>query len=255
MSAAPPELRALRASVNRLQRLVAPLDDTELEAPAYPTEWTIADVMSHVGSSAVIMQRRFDDGRLGRTTPDEFAQTVWDTWNAKNPRAKTDDALVADRALLTRIESLDEAQRADFRFSLGPMEFDFAGFVALRLNEHVLHTWDIEVALEPRSTLPTDAAALVVDRLDLIARFTATPTGSTRTVTIRTTAPERRFTVELAPDAVTFAPDDGMGSADLELAAEALIRLVYGRLDAEHAAGVQGDLGALGELRRVFPGP
>ena len=33
---------------------------------AYPSEWTIADVLSHVGSGAVIMQRRLDDSLAGR---------------------------------------------------------------------------------------------------------------------------------------------------------------------------------------------
>ena len=68
-----PELRALQASSDRLQRLVAPLDDAQLERRAYPTEWTVADVLSHVGSSAVILQRRLDDALLDRATPDEAA--------------------------------------------------------------------------------------------------------------------------------------------------------------------------------------
>jgi hypothetical protein len=38
--------------------------------------------------------------------------------------------------------------------------------------------------------------------------------------------------------------------------AEAFIRLVYGRLDPDHApTGVTGDEGTLNLLRNVFPGP
>lgn len=73
MSVERPELRALQASTDRLQRLVAPLDDAQLERRVYPTEWTVADVLSHVGSSAVILQRRLDDALLDRATPDEAA--------------------------------------------------------------------------------------------------------------------------------------------------------------------------------------
>jgi hypothetical protein len=40
---------------------------------------------------------------------------------------------------------------------------------------------------------------------------------------------------------------------DLVLPAEALIRLVYGRLDPEHTPPV-GGTADLDELRRVFPG-
>jgi uncharacterized protein (TIGR03083 family) len=253
--AEPAELRALRASTDRLSRLVAPLDDAQLERPAYPVAWTIADVLSHVGSGAVIGQRRLDDALVDRATPEDFAPSVWDTWNAKSPRAKTTDALQADRALLERIEGIGEAERDALRFSMGPMEFDFTGFVALRLNEHVLHTWDVEVALDPSATLPPDATALIVDQLELIGRFTARPTGSTHTITVRTTAPTRRFIIELTPDGARFGPDDGSGPADLALPAEAMIRLVYGRLDAAHSPGVKGDETALDELRRVFPGP
>jgi uncharacterized protein (TIGR03083 family) len=255
MSAELAELRALRASTDRLQRLVAPLDDAQLEQPAYPSEWTIADVLSHLGSGAVIGQRRLDDALTGRTPPDDFPPSVWEAWNAKSPRAKADDALVADRELLERMEATGEEERDALRVSMGPLEFDFTGIVALRLNEHVLHTWDVEVALDPTATLPPDATALTVDRLELIARFTGKPTGSTRTITIQTQTPARRFTVELTPDGVSFHPEGGDGRADLELPAEAMIRLVYGRLDAAHSPPVAGDEAALAELRQVFPGP
>jgi hypothetical protein len=43
----PDALAALRASVNRLSALVRPLGD-ELTHSAYPSAWSIADVMSHV---------------------------------------------------------------------------------------------------------------------------------------------------------------------------------------------------------------
>jgi hypothetical protein len=39
------------------------------------------------------------------------------------------------------------------------------------------------------------------------------------------------------------------------LPAEALIRLVYGRLDPDHTPAVKGDPDVLDRLRRVFPGP
>jgi hypothetical protein len=36
--------------VDHLHGLVAPMDDSQLEAQAYPTEWRVADVLSHIGS-------------------------------------------------------------------------------------------------------------------------------------------------------------------------------------------------------------
>jgi uncharacterized protein (TIGR03083 family) len=248
-------LRALEASADRLRALVLPLDDAALEQSAYPTEWTIADVLSHLGSGAVIQQRRLEDALAGRPTPDDVGPPVWDEWNAKSPRAQADDSLVADRALVERIASVTDAEAAAVRIALGPLELDLTAFVALRLNEHAFHTWDIAVALDSKAVIPDDAAALVVDNLDLISRFSARPTGDSRTITVRTTAPERTFTIELAPDAVTVAAGETSAEPDIVLPAEAYSRLVYGRLDADHTPPVDGDASALEPLRRVFPGP
>jgi uncharacterized protein (TIGR03083 family) len=248
-------LQVLRSSVERLHDLVAPLDDDGIVARAYPTEWTIADVMSHLGSGAVITQRRIDDALARQPVPDGFAPSVWDVWNAKSPRAKTDDALVADRSLVERVESLTDGQTSGVEFAIGPMTLGFTEFLGLRLNEHTLHSWDIDVALHPVATLPPDATALVVDNLDLVGRFTAKPTGSSRTIVVRTTNPRRDFTVTLAPDSATFASGDGGREPDVELPAEALIRLVYGRLDPDHTPPLIGEPATLDELRRVYPGP
>jgi uncharacterized protein (TIGR03083 family) len=246
-------LPALRTSVERLRLLVSPLDDEQLEQPAYPSEWTVADVLSHIGSSAVILERRFEDALRQQPTPDDFTPAVWEVWNAKAPREKVDDGLVSDRSVLEHIESLTEGQRASISFPLGPMTFDFVSYVRLRLNEHLLHTWDVEVALDANAVVQD--AGLLVDNLDLIARYTAKPTGSSRTITVRTTDPAGDFTVSLSPDAVTFEPSAAGGDIDFTLPAEAFARLVYGRLDPDHAPPIAGDASALDELRRVFPGP
>jgi uncharacterized protein (TIGR03083 family) len=248
-------LAALRSSVDRLRHLIEPLDESALVAPAYPTQWSVADVLSHIGSGAVILQRRLEDGLAGSSTPDDFAPSVWEAWNSKPPRVKADDALAADGELLARLEALTGDERARFTFSMGPMSFDITGFVGLRLNEHALHTWDIEVATDPTAVLPADVAGVVIDNLELVARFTAKPTGDPATIVVRTTAPERHFTVDLTPEHATLSPATSPSAVDLELPAEAFARLVYGRLDSDHTPPVQGDAGLLGVLRRTFPGP
>jgi MDMPI C-terminal domain len=72
---------------------------------------------------------------------------------------------------------------------------------------------------------------------------------------VHTTNPIRAFTFDLTEDAVTFASADARRDANVTLPAEALIRLLYGRLDPAHTPTVTGDAGVLNELRRVFPGP
>jgi uncharacterized protein (TIGR03083 family) len=247
-------LDALRSSVDRLHDLAAPLTEPQLTGGAYPTEWTITQVLSHLGSGAVITQRRLEDTLASQDTPDDFAPSVWDTWNAKSPLAQRDDALSADAALLVRLEAVAPDDRDRFQSAMGPMTLDFAQFVGMRLNEHAFHTWDIEVVENPEATLPEQVAALVVDNLELVARFTAKPTEERATITVATTAPERGFTIDLTPEKVTFQTGSPAAAADLELLAEGFARLIYGRLDSTHTpAGGHG--AALDTLRRVFPGP
>jgi uncharacterized protein (TIGR03083 family) len=245
---------ALRSSVTRLRGLASAIGEAELAGRAYPAEWSIAQVLSHLGSGAVIMQRRLQDTLAGQATPDDFAPGVWNTWNAMAPAAQRDDALAADTALLACIEAVTPGEREAFTFGMGPMTFGFGQFVGLRLNEHAFHTWDVEVAVDPGATIPRQAAELVIDNLELIARYTGKPTGDTTTITVATTDPQRGFTVDLKPDSVTFGASTAAVPADVELPAEAFARLVYGRLDPEHTP--PGDHGpALDTLRRVFPGP
>jgi len=248
---------ALRSSSGRLRGLVDSLDDTELVVRAYPESWTVADLLSHVGSGAVIMQRRLDDVLANQPTPDDFTPGVWDEWNAKSPKSKAEDALTADAGLVDRLESLSPEDQAKFKMSMGPMTLDFDAYVGMRLNEHALHTWDVEVVKDPSAALPLDVAALVVDRLDLIARYTGKPTGSERTIIVHTTDPERAFVIDMSADKIGFGPSpEGTDEQpDLELPAEAFVRLIYGRLDAAHTPPIVGDAGVLDELRKVFPGP
>jgi uncharacterized protein (TIGR03083 family) len=247
-------VHALRSSVERLRDVAAPMSEEELTAGAYPTEWTVAQVLSHLGSGAVIMLRRLEDALAGQDTPDDFAPGVWNTWNAKGPVAQRDEALAADAALLARIEAVPPDERNAFTSAMGPMTLGFAQFVGMRLNEHAFHTWDIEVVVDPAATIPVPVAALVVDNLDLVARFTGKPTGDTKTIKVATSGPERGFTVEIRPDGVALTSGAPAASPDVELPGEAFARLVYGRLDAEHTpAAARGS--ALDILRRLFPGP
>jgi uncharacterized protein (TIGR03083 family) len=245
------EREILGASVARLRALVERLSPEELRAPAYPSEWTIADVLSHLGSGAEIFTRWVEQALGG---PEANPTPIWDAWNAKNPDAKAADALRADRALLGRLDALSDDERERLTFQMGPLTVDHAGLIRLRLNEHTLHTWDIAVVADPAAALPPDAAAIVLEALPMIAGYTAKPTGSTRRLHLRTSAPEHSFVVDLSTDAVVFSRSEGSAVPDLELPAEALVRLVYGRLDPAHTPAVRGSEADLDELRAVFPG-
>jgi uncharacterized protein (TIGR03083 family) len=244
----------LHTSVDRLREIVEGLSPDQLETSAYPTEWSVADVLSHLGSGAEIMQRFLADTVAGTETPADFAQSVWDAWNAKSPRAQAADALVTDRSYVDALGSVSESARAAFQFALGPMNVDFAGFVGLRLNEHALHLWDIAVTFDPAASLQPDATDVIIDNLEMMARFTGKPRSAEERVAVRTSAPQRAFTITTGPDAVALEGRATVDAPDLEIPAEGFVRLVYGRLDPAHTPPTDGSAD-LDALRQVFPGP
>jgi len=247
-------VRPLGASVARLHKLVRGLDADQLDSPSYSSGWSIADVLSHLGSSAVMLRQRLADARSGvQTTLD--AQAIRDEWNAKTPRAKADGALAEDERVLQDIEAVSPEEWDQLTFDFGPVTVGLNVTVALRLNEHAFHTWDIEVMFDDEARLPPDATTVIVDNLGLIARFTARPTGDVREVWVRTSHPERHFTVRLTTDAAELLEGDAGEQPDVALPAEAFCRLVYGRLDADHSPAVEANGEVLDTLRRVFPGP
>ena len=198
------------------------------------------------------MQAGIDESLAGRATDAGFAETVWDTWNAKSPEAQAGDALVADRAFVDRLDALDAEERARVSVSLGPMMFGFDEVVGLRVNEHLVHTWDVAVTFDPAATLPAEGTATMIDNLGIVGRFWGKPIGVEHAVHVHTTAPERDFVIMLSMDTVTMEPTTRAHAADVELPAEVFIRLLYGRLDPDHTP--VADSVALAELRRAFPG-
>jgi uncharacterized protein (TIGR03083 family) len=247
---------ALRSSVDRLAGLVRPLDDASLMAQAYPTEWTIADVLSHLGSGAAISRRGLQATLDNTELPDDFNQRVWDEWNAKSPREKAVDGLAADAELMAAFEETASEDRARFKRAMGPLELDWDAFIAMRLNEHLVHEWDVAVALDATVLLAQDGTEVVVDNLELVARFTSKPKGDPRTITVGTTNPERSFIVTVEPEQVEFRATEPAYQPEISMPAESLIRLVYGRLDPDHTPpSVVDERARLDQLRLVFPGP
>jgi len=236
----------LASSVDRLAALVHSLTPQQLRQQAYPAEWTVAQVLSHLGSGAVITRLRLDG--------DVDAQSVWDEWNAKDPDAQAVDSLQADAALQARLASITPAEVAGLRLPMGPTEMDLTTFIGLRLNEHAVHTWDIEVTFDDSATIPSTEAELVIGTLAMMAGFAGKPTGAERTLSVRTKEPEHSFEVALRSDGVALSPRPTLEAPDLELPGEALVRLVYGRLDPAHTPTIVGHVSDLEELRKAFPG-
>jgi len=250
-----PWIGALRHSHDRLQALVEPLDVGQLEQRSYASEWSIAQVLSHLGSGAEIFGLFLEAGLAGQDPPgrDAFGP-IWNTWNAKDPRAQATDGLRADQATLERFESLDPEQKAGLRLHLFGMDLDITGVARMRVSEHAVHTWDVAVALDPSATVAPDAVSLLIDTVGQLAARSAKPDGKERRIRVSTTDPERHFLLETG-EAVTLSESDGEdGLPTLRLPAEAFVRLVYGRLGPHHTPPVEADGVDLDELRQLFPG-
>jgi uncharacterized protein (TIGR03083 family) len=257
---------ALRRSHDRLAGFVAGLDDDALGAPSMCTEWTVAQVLSHIGSGGEIGLATLEASITGGPPPgDDFNPGVWARWNDKTPRGVADDVAVADDAMVERLESLDDAQLAALEVKLPfmPQPIDVATAVGFRLHEHALHSWDVFAAFEPEATVAPEATALLVDWVprvvEMMGRFLPRETRppGTATIAVTTTSPDRRLVLEVG-DAMALRTAGGDETTDgtLVIPAEALIRLVAGRLRPDRPAGdaeITGPI-SLDDLRRSFPG-
>lgn len=247
-------VRAVRASHDRLAGIVTGLDSDGLRARSYDTEWSVADVLSHLGSGAEIFSRYIEAGVTGGDPPSaETFKPIWDAWNARSPEEQASGSLEANEALIARLESLTPEQRAAFHVTMfGRMPMDLAGVLGMRLSEHAVHTWDVAVALDPEAKVAQDAVDLLVDRLPMMAGFMGKQAPAPVKVAVTTVGPDRAFTLDTGGVSLAPAGADDAAIASLALPAEAFLRLVYGRLDDED--GVKASGVTLRELASVFPG-
>jgi uncharacterized protein (TIGR03083 family) len=247
-------VRAVRASHDRLAGIVAGLDGDALRTQSYDTEWSVADVLSHLGSGAEISALYIEAGVTGGEPPafDQF-NAIWDKWNARSPEEQAAQSVIANEAYVSRVESLTPEERGAFHVMMfGRMQVDLAGALGMRLSEHALHTWDVAVTFDPAAKVSPDAVDLLVDRLAQMTGFMGKQAPAPVAIAVTTTAPDRAFTLDTG--GVTLAPagTDDAPTASLTLPAEAFIRLVYGRLDNEDDLKASGV--TLSELKSVFPG-
>ncbi len=250
-------IATLRNSHERLASVVVRLTPEQLRSQSYDTDWTVAQVLSHIGSGAEISLMMLP-GALGQSEPvgPEAFRPVWDRWNAKSPDEQAADALVSDSKHISHLEELSNDDLASISLPFLGRKLDSVGLVGLRLSEHALHTWDVAVSFDPAATVSADAVHLLIDNVPgfLAPRLGVVPDVPFR-ARIRTTDPERDYLLD-AGDPITMTDWPGNG-ADVEVTmpSEALLRLAYGRLDAEHTpAAVQADQTDLERLRRMFPG-
>ncbi|NHA69608.1 maleylpyruvate isomerase family mycothiol-dependent enzyme [Phycicoccus flavus] len=251
---------ALRATHDELAAVVRGLSDDELALGSGATDWTVAQVLSHLGSGAEISAATLAASVEGSSPPaDGFNQSVWDRWNARSPREQADGFLAADAGLLDRIEALTEDQRRDLQVDLGflPAPVPVSTYAAMRLNEAAQHSWDVRVALDPDAVIRDDTAALLVDQfaggLAFLLGFSARADAVPEPALVDLPAVGRALSV--TDTAALVAPGEEP-TGTFHGSADAVARLMAGRLTAAHTPAdveVTGTPG-LDALRQVFPG-
>jgi uncharacterized protein (TIGR03083 family) len=254
-------IAVLRTGHDSLAEFVAPLGADGVTRPSGASEWTVAQVLSHLGSGAEITLAGLDaalTGQDGRGSG--FNESVWDRWNAKSPQDQAADFITADETLVSRYEGIDATTRESLRIDLGflPEPVDLAFAATMRLNEFSLHAWDVLVGFDPSATVPSEAAGLLVDRTGWMFGFFGHPEAleARGELAIHLSEPDRHFGVAIA-DSIAIAEEPSAPGAVFSGPAEAWLRLTTGRLGPEYTPAsvtVTGDLLDLADLRRVFPG-
>ena len=176
-------ITALRSGHNELAALVRGSSDGRLTGRSGASEWTVAQVLSHLGSGAEITLAGLTVAVDGSGAPEPDAnQKVWDRWNAMTPREQADGFLSHDTELVAAFESLSPGLREEMTLELGflPFPLSVASFAGMRLNEAALHSWDVRVALDPAAGVSEPAAAVLVEHyaggLSFLTGFSGRPT-------------------------------------------------------------------------------
>jgi uncharacterized protein (TIGR03083 family) len=241
-----------------LSRLVDSLSVEELSLPSYVDGWTIAQVLSHLGSAAEIcaglVRRGLDGSDVGPQR--EELLPIWDRWNALGPEEQRAQWREADRTHLDLLAAITAEQEATLRvpYFAGPM--DLATYAGYRLSEHALHGWDVAVALDPAATV--GHADLVWERIDLMATRFHDPAArealAEQVVVLRHDGRHDRVEIGDALHVVAGAPSDpGDVSTTVSATTDVLTRVIYGRLRDSDALEIDGSV-TRADLVRLFPG-
>ena len=108
-------IEAFRRSHDEAARQVADSGPDQLRAGSGAAEWTVAQVLSHLGSSS---ETALDTLRA-RVANREGNQAVWDRWNAMAPAEQAANFVAWEERLVGALEALTDEELAGLRLDLG----------------------------------------------------------------------------------------------------------------------------------------
>ena len=254
-------IAALSSGHDHLVAHVQGLAPEAVEGRSGASEWTVAQVLSHLGSGAEINIATLDTSLGGApAVADDFNQGVWARWDAKSPQQQVDDFVTANAELVRRYEAIDQAARESAKIDLGflPAPIDVATAAGFRLNEFTLHGWDVAFGSDPQATLAPESVEPLLGIAPIMLGWIGKPDvlgGRAVTIAVTLTDLDQRLGLRI-DDAVSLVEVPAEPDATLDLPAESWVRLLYGRLGPDSTPADVQTTGAItiDELREVFPG-
>ena len=254
-----------RAEYDRLLAYLERLEPDGWTEQSACSDWQVYQVVSHIGSQPLIIAGVLEAGLRGaESMTDELRKAIWAHWDSLDPAAilpefrRSND----DYFRLTNSLTDDELSRSIPWFT-GPSPV--ATVLAGRLNEQVLHAWDVIWARDKQATLSPEPVPELLElnltptRLGGLAKPERAEQLAGKTIELRLSQPAANATLRVRADGVeaTQSPAD-RPDLTAELPTEALVRLLWGRYDVP--AGLssgqlklsQPDLA--GPLQALFPG-
>ena len=253
-------IAALRAEHDELARVAAALSPAQLTGSSGASEWTVADVLSHMGSGAEITLAGFR-AALG-TAPEpgpDFNQSVWDRWDATAPAEQAAGFVRTDAELVAALEELSPEQQESVTVKMGflPEPLPIAAFAGMRLSEVAQHSWDVRAGVDPAAALAAESATVLAEQyagnLSFLLGFIAKPDTVREPAVIAIDATPYAIVID---GQARISADAPAPTATFTGPLESAVRLLAGRLTPRYTpAGVEvtGNI-TLDELRRVFPG-
>lgn len=251
----------LSESHQRLERLLDDIGRDALQRPSACSQWSVGQVVAHLGSGAQIALGALRSGVAGSIEPlaDEAMQRRWADYDALTDGAAVGRSLTANAALIEAFEALTVTQLTEVRvpFFAGPVPV--ATFAAFRLSEHAVHTWDIEVTRHDAAELDIASSAIILENVikPLIGRLERPSNAAEKRIDVHLVDVGRTLRLELSdPVALLDEASPAIADGSLMISTPAFVRLVYGRFDPQSALKTATVTGAvsLDQLRKIFPG-
>ena len=253
-------IASLRIVHDEAAALVPTLSDDQLLSPSGASDWTVAQVLSHVGSSAEIALAGYQAALEQSAAPEQdFNQAVWDRWNALSPAEQAAGFLKHDNAVVGMLEALTARERESLQIKLGflPAPLPLTSVAGMRLNETALHGWDVRVAIDPAATLDAGSAEVIIEHftggLGFLLGFIGKTDKLSEPALVKLADSDVAIAIE---DQVSLSTSSTGATANFSGDLESVIRLMGGRLTARYTppgVEVTGNV-TLDDLRRVFPG-